>query len=118
MRKKGPPCIRNIKTFEKSGCPEQSWNGSYGCSAWCEIPYDSVDPEKGTKIVKACVDMIQLDIGIKTLALLEGNQQATESLRNGMCEQTPNGIRPKSSLTLEQFIVTITQAHNAKLIGK
>lgn len=82
---KHPPCIRGLKKFEKSGCPCRAWDGESGCPAWVELlvtpPNEPLKPKD--KIGK-CIDHWQIDFWLKSLGLLEGNQQAIESFRNNM----------------------------------
>ena len=93
---KRPPCLRNLHQFRK-GCPQREWNGEDGCTAWIDVHL----PTKGgneTIHVKECLDLHMARLVFHTNCLLEGNQQAMETFRNGMVEQDSNGnIRPKSS---------------------
>jgi hypothetical protein len=115
MPKIKPPCIRNLKAF-KDGCPGCSWDGEEGCLAWVEMPYDNEDPSKPPVIVKACIDLVSFDIQLKMLRLLEGNQQATESLRNGLCETVDGKIVPKPDPAATHLIMLLTNSHNKKMI--
>ena len=45
---------------------------------------------------EACIDIWSWEFQWASLGLLEGNQAAIESFRNGMCEQTEDGkVMPK-----------------------
>ena len=91
-----PPCIRGLKEFKKS-CPEKCWDGSEGCPAWLEMPVvDLNDPTKKT-IERKCLDIWMFHLAWCSNRVMEGNQQAVESLRNGMCEVDPKTkqVRPK-----------------------
>jgi hypothetical protein len=84
-----PPCIRGLKRFEKKGCPQKTWDGGAGCPAWIEeMVVDPGNPLK-TKIEKKCLDLWMFTVAWNGNRLMEGTQQATESLRNGMCEEDP-----------------------------
>lgn len=101
------PCIRGLKEFKK-GCPEKAWNGSDGCPAWKEytIPQDDSKPI----LIKDCIDCLQEHWQFESLKLLEGNQRATESFRNGMCEQAGDGqVYPKTTKALLQLAGVIDQ---------
>jgi hypothetical protein len=93
---KNPPCIRGLKEFKK-GCPQQPWNGVSGCPAWVEL---LVTPEgaplKPKDKIGKCIDHWDIELRLKALGLLEGNQRATESFRNNM--STDRGPRPDPAL--------------------
>jgi|FLOH01.1.fsa_nt_gi hypothetical protein len=86
------PCIRGLSVFKK-GCPEKYWDGSGGCPAWKEYTI----PSEGGKpiIIKDCIDVLKEHWQFESLKLLEGNQKATESFRNGMCEEVDGRVYPK-----------------------
>jgi len=87
------PCIRGLKAFKK-GCPEKAWNGSDGCPAWKEYTIPQTDGKP--IILRDCIDGLSEHWRFEALKLLEGNQKATESFRNGMCESAPDGkVYPK-----------------------
>ena len=90
-----PPCILGLKRFEKLGCPENFWDGKTGCSGWIE---KTVITKEGVhEIIKQCVIFWFFKLLWDQCGLLEGNQQATESFRNGMLQQDVNGtVVPKS----------------------
>jgi len=93
------PCIRGLQCFQKSGCPEKYWDKATGegCPAWKEYTV----PSEATKpiIIKDCIDMLSEHWQFEALKLLEGNQRATESFRNGMCDVGPdNRVYPKSDM--------------------
>lgn len=115
-KKKGPPCIRGLKCFEKSGCPQKAWDGEEGCPAWAEVPYEDEEKPGEIKIVKACIDVIQFDVNLKMLRLLAGNQAATESLRNGLCENIGGETQPKSPPAMTQFMNILTAINNRNLL--
>lgn len=79
------PCMRGLKRFEKTGCPRKPWDGERGCSAWVEllITPDN-EPTKAKDKVGNCLDIWNLELRLKSLGLLEGNQRAIESFRNNM----------------------------------
>lgn len=116
FKPKSPPCIRNIYRFRKSGCPECKWDGENGCTAWIEQVYDSPNPDDEPIIVKSCMDLISYDISLKMLKLLEGNQQATESFRNGMCEVVGGKVEPKPDRGVVHLLGLLTQKHNSQLL--
>jgi len=92
-----PPCIRNLERFRKSGCPQKVWDGKEGCPAWKELlvtPRN--EPLKPKDKIGRCIDEWNLELQLTALGLMEGNQQATESFRNGMVEEGKDGkIYPK-----------------------
>lgn len=114
MSKNKPPCIRNLKAF-KNGCPEIGWDGKNGCSAWIEVPYVSDNPDDPPVIIKSCIDIVTFDINLKMLKLLAGNQQATESLRNGLCEDVGGKTEPKPDKAVTHLLYLLTQSHNKRL---
>ena len=96
-KKVNPPCVRNIHKFRKTGCPEKCWDGREGCTCWVEMSISSKENPQKKDIVKMCLDMWMLRFQLDALGLLEGNQQATESFRNGMIFKKSDGsIGPKA----------------------
>lgn len=94
-KKKNPPCVRDLTPFRKSGCPQKHWDGEEGCPLWMELTTTTRD-DPVPKLRKMCVDVWMFDLKISELGLLEGNQQATESFRNGMLDTSdPSNIKPK-----------------------
>ncbi len=51
------PCIRGLKEFQKSGCPEKHWDGKEGCPAWKEYTIPGGEG-KPPVIMKDCIDML------------------------------------------------------------
>lgn len=106
---KKPPCIRGLQEFKK-GCPQKAWDGQDGCSCWIE----KVAPIKGGEktIFKQCIDLWMFKLGWDQCGLLEGNQQATESFRNGMIEVDNNGKgqpKPDPAIVLLVNLIKDTQ---------
>ena len=96
MAKKRPPCIRNLKCFEESGCPQREWDGDEGCTAWMEMTVGTKDSGGKPVTKKMCIDMWNFDFQFSILGALEGNQQAVESFRNGMVQMDSEGtVHPK-----------------------
>ncbi len=88
------PCIRNLDPFRKKGCPQKLWDGKEGCPCWIEKVVPIKEGEK--TIIKQCVDLWMFKLHWDANCLLEGNQQAVESFRNGMVEVDNNGkVQPK-----------------------
>lgn len=87
---KGRPCIRNLTAF-KRGCPEKCWDGKEGCPAWTEMTMPRRDNPQIKETVSDCLDIFMFTIGYETLGLLEGNQRAIESFRNGLVTTTMQG---------------------------
>lgn len=88
------PCIKNLNRFIKKGCPQRSWDGKEGCPCWIERIVLTKGGEKD--ITKQCIDLWMFKLHWDANGLLEGNQQATESFRNGMVEIDDNGkTQPK-----------------------
>ncbi len=84
-KRNGPPCIRGLKPYEKSGCPCRPWDGENGCPAWVELLVTPAgEPLKPKDKIGKCLDHWDLELRLKSLGLLEGNQQAIESFRNNM----------------------------------
>jgi hypothetical protein len=78
------PCIRGLSCM-KNGCPMKPWDGEEGCPAWVELLVTPEDePLKPKDKQGNCVDMWNLTLKLRELALLEGNQRAIESFRNNM----------------------------------
>lgn len=81
---KKPPCIRGLRNF-KRGCPGKPWNGEEGCPAWVELLVTPKDePAKPKDKIGHCIDHWMVELKLKELGLLEGNQIAIESFRNNM----------------------------------
>lgn len=96
MAKKNPPCIRNLKCFEETGCPQCEWDGDDGCTAWVEMIVGSKDNPGKPITKKMCIDKWNFDFQFSILGALEGNQQAVESFRNGMVQMDGEGtVHPK-----------------------
>jgi hypothetical protein len=108
MAKTRPPCIRNLKCFEESGCPQREWDGEEGCTAWVEMMVGKKETPNVPEMKKQCIDRWQFDFSVSTLGVLEGNQQAIESFRNGMLNVDQEGtVHPKPDpavLTLIQMV--------------
>jgi hypothetical protein len=85
------PCIRNLDCFKKSGCPQKSWDGEKGCPCWIELSVSKKGNPLEKEIRKQCLDMWLFEFQWAMMGLLEGNQQATESFRNGMVQTDDNG---------------------------
>lgn len=87
---KKPPCIRGLQEFKK-GCPQKSWDGKEGCPAWKEL----IISKRGNPLEKEtkaqCISEWSFEFQWATMGLLEGNQQAVESFRNGMLQIDNNG---------------------------
>ena len=99
------PCIRNLEAFRKTGCPEKSWNGEEGCPCWIEMPVSRKDNPLKKDTKKDCLDLWLWEFQWAMLGLLEGNQQATESFRNGMVEVNEEGkARPKPDMAVVELI--------------
>ncbi len=121
-----PPCIRNLSKFKK-GCPEKSWDGKEGCTCWIEMTIPNEENPLKRDIGKHCIDMWMFILKRASLSLLEGNQIAIESFRNGMIFQTENGksfprANPASIELLKIFeqmknqVVIPNDANDKKLI--
>jgi len=94
---KNPPCIRGLKPFEKGGCPQKAWNGNEGCLCWIELTVSKRGSPLQKEIKKQCIDLWAFDFQWAMMGLLEGNQKAVESFRNGMVEEGDDGkAKPKS----------------------
>jgi hypothetical protein len=101
------PCIRNLDRFKKTGCPEKYWDGHSGCPAWKEYTIPGEDGQK-PQVIKDCIDCLSEHWQFEALRLLEGNQRATESFRNGMCEQGPDGrVYPKADLAMISLLSSV-----------
>jgi len=101
-------CIRGLKAFEKSGCPE-----SFACPAWAEFmmtPKDEPLKQKGME--GNCIDVWNMQFNFQALRLLEGNQQAIESFRNNMTGETG----PKASQALNALVHMAGEAFKKHLI--
>ena len=87
---KKPPCIRGLKEF-KSGCPQKSWDGEEGCPCWIELSVSARGDPLKKEVRKQCLDLWLWEFQWAMMGLLEGNQQAVESFRNGMLDVDSNG---------------------------
>lgn len=101
-----PPCIRNLYCFRKTGCPEKLWNGATGCTAWAELTVPNESNPIQKDIVKGCIDIINFQFQYAQLGLLEGNQRATESFRNGMTEERGGKTVPKINPDIGSLYLT------------
>ncbi|MCG8551841.1 MAG: hypothetical protein MI799_15670 [Desulfobacterales bacterium] len=113
LKKEIRPCIRGLRRFEKLGCPEKAWarETGEGCPAWKEY---TIPGEEGKPpiVIKDCIDSLSEHWKFESLKLLEGNQVATESLRNGMCEQGPGGeVVPKLNRGLMSLAAAINNGN-------
>lgn len=105
MAKKRPPCIRNLHCFREEGCPQQSWDGEDGCTAWKEMTIGTKENPNVPELKKMCIDMWHFDFEFSTLAAIEGNQQAIESFRNGMVQVDSEGtVHPKPDPAVLQLM--------------
>ena len=103
---KKPPCIRNLTRFKK-GCPKKGWDGNEGCSAWIEMTAPDPDNPMKKIIDKGCLDTMSFKIQYTQLQLLEGNQKAIESFRNGMVQEDENGkTAPKINPNIAALYMT------------
>lgn len=94
-KKRNPPCTgSNDKTLLKNGCPEKFWDGQEGCPKWKEYTQPG-KPGEPPIVIKGCTDILMEHWQFEALKMLEGNQQATESFRNGMCEEVDGQVVPK-----------------------
>lgn len=84
------PCVRGLKVFEQDGCPERKWDGNRGCPMWVDAVM-AKHGEPGTEYVHACQDELIFRFNYAICGLLAGNQQATESFRNGMVVEDEKG---------------------------
>lgn len=106
------PCIRNLKMFSRSGCPQKEWNGSEGCPAWKKIIVATKENPLKKEIKEQCIDLWQFELQWSSLGILEGNQQAVESFRNGMIYSGTDGkTYPKSDPAL---VALLQMAHDSK----
>lgn len=92
-----PPCTRDLKYFEKTGCPQREYNNidGTGCPLWLELEIPTRENPQIKKKQKKCLDLWFFTLQWSMLGMLEGNQTATESFRNAMCE--PDPLNPKAS---------------------
>ena len=103
---KKPPCIRGIV----KRCPEKTWDGQDGCPAWIERNTLTKGGEQ--QIVKQCLDLWVFKMLWDQCGLLEGNQQAVESFRNGMCQEFNGEVMPKP----DPVMVALFNEQQKKLI--
>jgi len=107
------PCIKNLESFKKKGCPQKIWDGKEGCPCWIEMPVTNRGNPLKKEIRKQCIDLWMWEFQWAMLGLLEGNQQAVESFRNGMVEVGPdNKDRPKSDPGIIALIKLVEDAQN------
>jgi len=114
---KNPPCVRGLKPFEKRGCPQRSWDGDGGCPCWIEMSVSIRGDPMKKEIKKQCIDRWTWEFQWATLGLLEGNQKAVESFRNGMIETgSDNKDRPKPDPAMAALIGVIRDAQNMQKV--
>jgi hypothetical protein len=95
-------CIRGLKAFKK-GCPEHCGPG--GCPAWIEreVP----NKNGGTEKVAECLDLFMARMTWHTNAILQGNQKAIESFRNGMVAKSGSTTMPKPAIGSAELLAAI-----------
>ena len=122
MMKNKRPCIRGLKDFNKNGCPEKYWDKATGegCPAWKEYTISTAEEGKPPRIIKDCIDVLAEYWSFEALKMLEGNQRATESFRNGMCESGPDGkVYPKMDRAVIELVSMLqSQKEDQALIEK
>jgi len=110
------PCIRGLKRFDKTGCPETVWDKrtGTGCPAWRE--YFHTKPGQDPVLRAAdCIDCLAEFWGHEALKLLESNYTVMESLRNGTCEVGPDKkVRPKSNPSVDVLLALLKQTCRKK----
>lgn len=86
-----PPCTRGLKYFEEAGCPEREYNyaDGTGCPLWIEKEVPTRENPQVRKKNAMCADKWTWLFQWSILGALEGNQMATETFRNAMCEPDP-----------------------------
>ena len=112
--KNKPPCIRGLDKFKK-GCPEKCYDpdSGLGCPAWIDL---ELSTKGGTEkiIIKECLDLYTMRLQFYNNCLLEGNQQAIESFRNGMVYKNDHGdIVPKPS-NADVLLLNLLANYNKK----
>lgn len=97
MSSKKPPCIRNLPSFKK-GCPEKGWDGNEGCQCWVELSVPKKSNPLEKEIKKHCIDIWMFILQLESVGLLEGNQIAIETFRNGMTFASEDGkVYPRAN---------------------
>lgn len=116
MTKKGKrTCIKGLPDF-KNGCPEKHGVYPDGCPAWKEYTV-SQDNHNGPVVIRDCVDVLKERWQFEALKLLEGNQRATESFRNGMCETAKDGqVYPKVDRAVLELVLFLQRAKEDQLL--
>jgi len=112
------PCIRGLKDFQKKGCPGKHWDKATGegCPAWKEYTQPG-EPGKPPNIIKGCIDNLSEHWQFEALKMLEGNQRATESLRNGVCEEVNGQIYPKMDRAVLNLVAMLQQEKENRLLS-
>lgn len=123
MNKNKPPCIRGLKEF-RNGCPQKLWSTDNpdGCPAWIEkiVVYRGEQNNESPKeiVIKQCLDLWMFKLAWDQCSLLEGNQQATESFRNGMVQTGEDGKDyPKPDLGVIQICRLFNTVKNERKIA-
>ena len=116
-----PPCTRNIKRFE-DGCPERSFNPNdgMGCPLWLDLEVPTRENPLVKKKQEKCIDLWYFTLQWSMLGYLEGNQQATETFRNAMCEvdpDAPGGARPKATTVVVEMVQKLMSPDVLKIQG-
>ena len=106
--KKRRPCILGLRQFEKTGCPQKSWDGEEGCPAWKELILSNRENPLKKENKAQCIMEWQFEFQWSMLGLLEGNQQAIETFRNGMVSTGADGVTyPKPDPAMVTLLSTI-----------
>ena len=120
-----PPCTRNLGHFKETGCPEREFNSNdgTGCPLWIEFEAPTRENPQVRQKNKMCVDRWYWLFMWSIIGYLEGNQAATESFRNAMCEAdpvdplNPNLVRPKADkATMALFHILQEERENRRVI--
>lgn len=101
------PCIRGLREFKK-GCPESSQ-----CSCWIEKAMSKIGG--GTEIIKQCADLWIIQLLFDMCALMEGNQQATESSRNMIALQSLVSTESGNPIELVRVAAKVLKQSEEKL---
>jgi len=108
---KNPPCIRGLKEFKK-GCPQVAFNPitGHGCPAWITKTMPSKKDPDERETISQCLDLWMLVVNWDANVLLEGNQQAIETFRNGSIETDEMGRRlPKTPQGLRDLVAILRE---------
>ncbi len=108
------PCVRDLRDFRKTGCPEKVWDrvSGEGCPCWMELEFKNDKPS-----IRECMTILNESFfPIELLSLLESSYKNNEELKNGLCEVRDGKVEPKPDPIVSHLLCLMQKKHNNELI--